>query len=275
MRLSKEIKESLTKEQYRFYKENGYLPTIQTNMHNSTEQLYTGPDKLTVLCVRFGNGYGIEYVEKLRNMVSRNTRLPYEFVCLTDDQHPIDGVRSIVQPNAGYAKQWWHKIHMFDSALPVSGRILYFDLDVIICSSIDKLVIDAGDKFFGIRDFNRKFHKDWKQLNSSVMSWRHGSESSIHREYIKNPAAALRMHGDQDWIWKQARDRITFWSESWIQSYKWEIRDRSELTMQHGHRNFKTVKQDIQIDPNCAVAVFHGEPNPCDVKDKFVIDHWR
>ena len=32
--------------------------------------------KLTVLCVRFGNKYGREYVERLRNMVSRHMTIP-------------------------------------------------------------------------------------------------------------------------------------------------------------------------------------------------------
>ena len=48
-------------------------------------------DKVTVLCVKFGTKYGREYIERLRNMVSRHLTVPYEFVCITDDQHPIPG----------------------------------------------------------------------------------------------------------------------------------------------------------------------------------------
>ena len=208
-------------------------------------------------------------------MVSRNISIPYEFVCLTDDRTPIKDVRSIVQVNAGYNKQWWHKIHMFDPSLPLQGRILYFDLDVVVFNNIDKLIHNVDDQFYGIRDFNRAFHRDWHQLNSSVMSWVHGLEDNIYKEFIKTDNPTNRMHGDQDWIWRLAKDRITFWPDSWIQSYKWEIRSRDELTMQNGLRNFKTIKDNIIIDPNCSVAVFHGEPNPCDVKDKFVLENWR
>ena len=64
--------------------------------------------KVTVLCVKFGTKYGREYIERLRNMVSRHLTVPYEFVCLTDDHHPIEGVRSIVQPMQNYKKIWWH-----------------------------------------------------------------------------------------------------------------------------------------------------------------------
>ena len=60
--------------------------------------------EINVLCVRFGNKYGQEYVVKLRNMVERHLNVPYKFWCLTDDPAPLQGVHSIVRPNRGYAK---------------------------------------------------------------------------------------------------------------------------------------------------------------------------
>lgn len=230
---------------------------------------------VTVLCVRFGNKYGREYVERLRNMISRHMTVPYDFVCLTDDQHPIEGVRTIYQKNAGYVKGWWHKVHMFDPALPLKGRILFFDLDVVIHNSIDKLATFSPNQFVGIHDFNRKFYASWKYLNSSVMAWNHGTQNEIWEKFKSNPKEAQRLQGDQDWIWKLAKDRIKFWPKEWIQSYKWEIRDRSELTVMHGKRQFKTVRNDVMIPTDCSVAVFHGDPNPCAVQDKFVIDNWH
>lgn len=232
-------------------------------------------DSVTVLCVRFGNGYGREYVERLRNMVSRHLTVPYEFVCLTDDQHPIDGVRSIVQQNKNYSKQWWHKVHMFDHALPLKGRILYLDLDVVVVASVDKLISATTNRFFGIRDFNRKFHSSWKQLNSSAMSWIHGTQSDIYNKFVHDPKQAMKLHGDQDWIWQLAKDKIQFWPDRWIQSYKWEIRNRDQLVSRDGRKGFKTVHQQIDIDQECCVAVFHGSPNPADIKDKLVVDHWQ
>jgi len=231
--------------------------------------------KVTVMCVRFGNRYGMDYVERLRNMVARHMTVPYEFVCLTDSNHTITGVRNIVQPNAGYAKGWWHKVHMFDPALPVSGRILYFDLDVVIHENIDKLVRVWENDFLGIRDFNRHFYSSWINLNSSVMAWNHGSQSHIWRDFKKNPAEAMKLPGDQDWIWKTSKDRIKFWPKEWIMSYKWEIRSREELTVQNGKRKFKNSVIDVTIHPDCCVTVFHGDPKPQDVTDKFVVDNWR
>lgn len=231
--------------------------------------------EINVLCVRFGNKYGQDYVVRLRNMISRHFTLPYTFNCLTDDPKPLEGVRSIVKENQGYPKGWWHKVHMFDPSLPMSGRILYLDLDVIVHANIDKFITTYGDDFIGIRDFNRKFHPQFKYLNSSVMSWTHGTNSHIYNQFKQDPNAAMRMPGDQDWIWKTSKQIMKFWPDSWVQSYKWEIRSRNELGVINGHRLFRSVKDDVYIDPNCSIAVFHGEPNPAQVEDKFVKDHWR
>ena len=230
---------------------------------------------VNVLCVRFGTKYGQEYVEKLRNMVQRHLTLDYDFVCLTDNPKPIDGVKILYQPNAGYSKGWWHKIHMFDPNLSLTGRILYFDLDVVIFKNIDKLVTYNTDCFLGIRDFNRKFHPGWKNLNSSVMSWQHKSESNIWNNFQKDINKAMRLHGDQDFIWREKNNKVKFFPDQWIQSYKWEIRNRQELHLKKGRRVFQTVKNNLEINDDCCVAVFHGDPNPSDVQDRFVLENWR
>lgn len=276
--MSEYLRQILNKNQWREYKSSGILPkgiTVPKEDIHPDQTVESQNDNVTILCVKFGTKYSREYVEKLRNMVSRHFTVPYEFVCLTDDREPIEGVRLIVQPNAGYHKGWWHKVHMFDPGLGIKGRILYFDLDVIIHSNADKLITTFTTDFIGIQDFNRKFHPNWNSLNSSVMCWSGGTQSHIWQKFKDNPQEAMRLHGDQDWIWKHSRDKLKFWPRDWIQSYKWEVRDRSELSNLHGKRNFKTIETGNRVHPQCCVTVFHGDPKPVDIKDTFVIDNWR
>jgi hypothetical protein len=278
MKFSKEQRANWTKEQKRYYKQHGIFlenpsekNTIDNIVYNKSLQ---HNNQYTVLCVRFGHKYSREYVERLRNMVSRNLTVPYEFACLTDDNTPMEGVRTIYQPSSGYSKPWWHKVHMFDSKIDLNGRILYFDLDVIIHNNIDKLFTDFENQFLGIRDFNRKFHSSWKYLNSSVMSWTHGTLNHIYTEFKRDTGSAMRLHGDQDWIWKLSKDTMVFWPEPWIQSYKWEIRSRDELVERTGKRGFKYPSNEYP-NKDCSVTVFHGDPKPQDIKDKYVVDQWR
>jgi hypothetical protein len=230
---------------------------------------------VSVVCVRFGQKYQKDYVVKLRNMVQRHLTVPYEFFCLTDDPSPTDSVVNILMPDKGYSRPWWHKIHLFDPSLGMQGRIIYFDLDVIIHDNINKLISAAGDDFYGIRDFNRKFNSSWRYLNSSVMSWQSGKESHIWSKFINNNSVTARFAGDQDWIWHLNHKNIKFWPDSWIQSYKWEIRSRNDLESYKGRRRFKDIKNELAVDPECSVAVFHGDPKPDDIEDKFVLDNWQ
>lgn len=267
-------KENLSKIEKRFFKAHGYLPDDRSLLTESVESKSNNDSKITVLCVRFGTKYGQDYVERLRNMVSRHLTVPYEFVCLSDDPTKIQGVRTLYQKSAGYNRPWWHKVHMFDPNLDISGRILYLDLDVIICNNLDKLVNANNNHFYGIQDFNRKFYPKYHHLNSSVMSWVHRSNQDIYQKFMENKAGAQKLHGDQDWIWSIAKTRIKFWPINWIMSYKWEIRSREELLYRTGKRGFATVKNPT-IPSDLSIAVFHGDPKPEDVTDPFVVDNWR
>jgi hypothetical protein len=46
--------------------------------------------KRYVFCLKWGTKYGPEYVNKLYNMVQRNTTLDYEFICLTENKTGLD-----------------------------------------------------------------------------------------------------------------------------------------------------------------------------------------
>jgi len=266
--------EDLSKAERKRLKAQRRAEKDQRKFEKSTSQAEY-KETYTILCVRFGNKYGIEYVERLRNMVQRHCTLPYEFVCLTDDPTKISGVRNIVQPNAGYTKGWWHKVHMFDPGLPLRGRILYLDLDVVIIQSIDKILTHKSDKFLGIRDFNRKFYSGWKKLNSSVLAWNAGTNRHIYEDFKKSPKQAMNLHGDQDWIYKTCHSTIEYFPDSWLKSYKWEIRSKQDLHIFQGKRNFKDVKNNVDPGIDCCIAVFHGDPNPNVVQDKIVVDNWR
>ena len=230
---------------------------------------------ISVLCVRFGNAYSRTYVKKLRNMVKRHLTEPYEFVCLTDDPRPIQGVRSIVQPNGNYKKGWWHKVHMFDPNIVLQPTVLYFDLDIIIHENIDALLEVDKHKITGIRDFNRKFNPNWNGLNSSVLCWQHTRHSELWTDFIRNPAAAQRLPGDQDWIWHKAKKKVAFYKDNLIQSYKWEVRSRKDLTGQSEKRSFKNIDNTVKANTESCVTVFHGYPKPDSTHDKFVVDNWR
>lgn len=230
-----------------------------------------------VVCLKFGNKYGPEYVNVLSRMVKRNLTIPHEFVCLTEDPRGLDAdIRVLPLQVKSELHGWWYKIMLFDPQFPLKGNILFMDLDVIVFRNIDNLFSFHPDKFCIIRDFNRSIRRDWKRMNSSVFRFQSGTCSHVYTEFMQTPKAHVRrLHGDQDWIYEKMKDKnFIFWPDEWIQSYKWEMRDRRDLVRINGKRNFKQLLNPV-VKPNTSIAVFHGEPYPHEVKDTWVVDNWR
>ena len=55
-----------------------------------------------VLCMKWGKAYGPEYVNRLRNGVTRNLSYPHRFICFTDDSTGIEqGIEIFPLPSLG------------------------------------------------------------------------------------------------------------------------------------------------------------------------------
>lgn len=76
-----------------------------------------GARLLTVACVRWGDKYGPEYVERLAAGVRRHLRRSHRFVCYTDDVEALSGKAGIaampLATGGGEWRGWWHKAFLF------------------------------------------------------------------------------------------------------------------------------------------------------------------
>lgn len=208
-------------------------------------------------------------------MVERNLSLPYKFVCFTENKQGLDKDIQIenlpLLPTTG----WWFKTYFFSPEFPLNGTILFLDLDLIIFKNIDCLFTYKPKEFVILRDFNRKFIRGYNKFNSSVFRLETGMHSQVYTDFARDPKShAIRYRGDQDWIYHKITNNYNFWPDDWIQSYKWEMRDRSELVRgADGKFNFKYTKEP-QILKDTKIAVFHGDPNPHNCKDPWCETHW-
>lgn len=230
-----------------------------------------------VLCLKHGNKYSADYVNKLYNMVQRNCSVPYEFFCLTDDSQGLtSGVNTIPLPEN--LSGWWCKPYMFSRNLPIKGTILYMDLDIVIAGSIDKLFTYEPSRWCTIRDFTRTVRPDWKKYNSSVVRFKTGELHNVWEDFEKDRTnIQRRLHGDQDWLWEATqKNKAALYPDNWILSWKWEIRKSKEFAPGglRGNRKLKTI-ENVTPNSECCVCVFHGDPNPHNCEDPWVIDNWR
>lgn len=185
-------------------------------------------------------------------MVSRNLSIPFEFDVLTDCTSKFNG-RDYAKPRAVRVAYfgWWAKIGLFDPTLfEPEKRILYLDLDVVVCGSLDRIV-SVVEPFVAIANFSP--NRAQSAHNSSVMVWTAGHEtpSSIFRDFRREYMDKL--HGDQCWISQRLPETPNF-SDSDIKSYKYHT---------------------LRGDKGGSVIVFHGKPDPHEVSDPIVAEHWK
>jgi len=234
--------------------------------------------KYTLLCLKHGTKYSAEYVNRLYNMCSRNCTLDFDFVCITDDPKGIDkNVRTVPTP-PGLAG-WWCKPYIFSQDIPVTGTILYMDLDVVVASNIDKLFTYSPGQWCTVRDFTRAMRPKWHKYNSSVVRFEAGSLDFVWQEFKKDPVAIQRkFFGDQDYLYDithRTRPALLY-PDSWIQSWKWEVRKDKQFAPggRKGTRKLKTI-ENVKPRIECCVCVFHGDPNPELCEDPWVVNNWR
>ena len=137
---------------------------------------------MNIICVKFGTKYSSEFVNKLfTDLNSRDN-----FYCYTDDSNGLDkSIKVIPDMGRPTLKVWWNKLRMFDKNFPISGKTLFFDLDVKINSSPEYLnvcwnkitFIDSHWKVGKL--YNRLSNYDVK-MNSSMITW-NADNPDVHK----------------------------------------------------------------------------------------------
>ena len=216
-------------------------------------------------CVCYGKKYSVEYVQKLYNMVQRNTTLEHNFFIFTDNiEMEIDGhvnIRTFPETLNG----WWNKMQLFRPDT-LDGDTLYMDLDVVITGNIDCFFnYEPEADFIGMNDFN----PDTKIFNSSVFKFKpEAMKSKLWQPFTDDRTKWLRYSGDQNVISDLiiGHPGTKSFPDSWTQSYKWFDRkgkrySRQDMTFEHNGESL--------------VTVFHGQPNPHESDMEWIKNAWK
>lgn len=191
---------------------------------------------ITVYSVLWGDKYPVDYVYRLKSMVQRNLTVPFQFVCITDQE--IDGVKCI-KPLVHW-HGWWQKLSLFGVA---DGPSLYFDLDTVITGNIDFLVPYTENVLSAPANWGQSGHGG---IQSSVLAW-NGTlkEPFLRFNYdIDSP----RLWGDQEYLSELYKDQFT--PIEGVGSYKYHCRGG--------------------LPDWCKVVCFHGKPDYPEVHDSWV-----
>lgn len=208
---------------------------------------------IDVVCVKVGDKYGPEYVNRLYAMVERHFTVPHVFNCLTDDTHGLDLRVVAISLNGVDLKGWWAKMLLFKMPLLDFYPVIYFDLDTVIVDNIDFMV--AQLKLAMLRDF---YHSDNYGSGVLIIDAAH---NWIWQKFMENREYYEGLGGDQQAVESMLRannespDILQDLFPDKIVSYKVHCQNR--------------------IPSGAAVVCFHGMPRPHEAEASWIAEHWK
>ena len=217
----------------------------------------------TIICIKWGTRYGVEYLNRLASMIKRNTKRPTRLVCFTEDSTGADPwveIAPLPPINIPDRVAWtpWRKLSLWQHPLAgLTGDVLFFDLDVVITGSIDE--------FFDFEPGRFCVAENWTQPNSgvgntSLYRFPAGRMRHIFDDFNRDPEKILAQYEiEQQFISAVASDMV-FWPSEWAVSFKHSLLPRWPLNF------FLTPK----LPPGTKLVAFTGKPDP----DEAAIGRW-
>ena len=226
-------------------------------------------------CVIHGTVYGWHYVDRLYNMLSRNSSEPITLHVYTEANRLVPGhmVKHVLEDwnIEGAKKSWWYKLQLFDPRHH-AGPMLYLDLDTVIVNNIDWMFQRDSQRFWTIRDFQYLYNATCTDINSSVMYWDTTRHSYVWQEFLRRgPHYVMGQHrGDQDYLTEVINHNLRAWLPR-IRSWRWQCWDGG---YDFRRRTWKQPGAGTDIT-DTDILVFHGKPKPDDIRDPIIQAHWR
>lgn len=210
---------------------------------------------ITVAMVRTGDKYGVEYVQRLRDMVSRHLCQTIRFICITDQTEQVAGVEMIRTELPG----WWAKMALFSPEIRGPGKCVYFDLDTVIIDDLTPLSLVYAD-FATCANFTKAVVPAYPcKYGSCIMVMRDGFGADIYSRFLaeSDKIMAQCQYGDQQAIEQLYPNAVLLQ----------EVLPDGFLV---GRRDFTDKRP-----PGAAIMIFAGKHKPHNTPHRWLQDAWR
>jgi len=214
----------------------------------------------------------------LAAMVQRNVSMPVRLHVFTEahrsvPDHMTKHVLEEWPQISGGRRAWWYKMQLFDPRRGL-GRLLYFDLDVVISGSLDWICALDSRHFWTIHDWRRLWRPQWRGINSSMMLWDRQHAAKIWQRFCELglPRCVSNYHGDQDLLTEVLDPaEVRFFDDDLVKSWRWQIKDGG---MDPKTRRYARPDAGSVLTPGLSVMVLHGQPKPHEIQDSVIKTLW-
>jgi hypothetical protein len=224
---------------------------------------------ISVLCTKWGEKYGADFVNILYSMVKKNYDNEFKFYCFTEKENGLDKEVNVIPINDDL-ELWWNKLYYFKEE--DLGQCLAFDLDLIIQNDISPFV---KEEFHMIKCFWKDHKKegiipvgaeeasgDTREVlnNSSIMSWK--NRKDIWEKFDDNRQYILDHYATDD--------RWMHW-----QNVKYETYQRGLCYSYIQGSDFYLDNEPELYRPDYHVCIFHQDPKQDKTNKKWVKELWK
>ena len=186
---------------------------------------------MTVVCFKVGDDtYTYEHVNKLYEMIARNTSHKFDLVCFTEDTR---GIKTYIDARPLPEERlngWWNRLSLFKKGV-LSGPCINIDLDVVIHNNIDEL-FELDDELYMVP--NGVYGND--EYNDCVVKFNPDKHHYMWDKFIADKS--LYHAGGVDRfmtiLLKLGEHKHKTFPREWFSKYSTAINDRLDI-----HKNNK------------------------------------
>ncbi|MDR2526435.1 MAG: hypothetical protein LBC92_00995 [Rickettsiales bacterium] len=219
---------------------------------------------INIVCIKWGNKvYTEKDVNRLYASIKKNTTLPFNFYCFTDEPSGfLPEIKTEPLPDIrlnGAVDIYTKEVGLCDNNLAdLNGkRVFFFDLDIAIISNLDALFnYPKNDEFYIIENWNKK-NRNIGQ--ATCYSFIVGKLGYIRDYYKQNESEVFKKYGKTAQEYLSAKviekyGKLNFFPPEWFISFKIHCLPKWYL------RYFLTPN--IPNDKTIKILCFHGHPRP-------------
>lgn len=224
---------------------------------------------VNVLCLKWGNYYSADYVNRLYAGVARNLSRPFRFVCVTDSS---EGVRSEVEcvpfPEDPHVigRPWpniFVKLLLFrDGFANLVGSTLFLDVDLLVTGPLDRFFDYRPGEFCIIHNWVERRKRLFRPLpnigNSSCFRFEAGKSGEVYNLFLKmkdDPNERKRfLFGSQKFqtFAMMKTGTVSWWPDDWVCSFKRQLVPIFPLNK---------IFTPWRPPKGVSIVAFHGDPD--------------
>tara|TARA_Y100000590_G_scaffold470123_1_gene662132 strand:+ start:106 stop:852 length:747 start_codon:yes stop_codon:yes gene_type:complete len=245
---------------------------------------------LKICTVYFEGFYTPDYVSKLYRSLKRNSTIPFEFICLSDNK---DIEADVILPYNHHdkIKKHWHKLKFFSPHFAYQNPgddIIVMDIDQVITGNVDELIGHP------VQDNELVTYGIWWEsklkTNGGFYKFKSGSLKHIWDDFAKNPDywqlhyynngdVHTKYYGEQNYVsWKlqEYKTKVIKTPEQWICKYTKSFKENVTLSKMYRDK-FKTEYMILgDVHKYIKVVHFTGPGKTIhEHNESFIKEHWN